>query len=78
MKQKKFMTYIGQSNHTNLSNIVIDIQTSREHLRLMQSSLEKLIEECHNAHTIRNTCYLIDDIEEILKTSSDNLKDEEE
>jgi hypothetical protein len=44
----------------------------------MQSSLEKLIEECHNAHTIRNTCYLIDDIEEILKTSSDNLKDEEE
>mgnify|MGYP007012563856 CR=1 FL=1 len=78
MKQEKLMTYTGQSNHTKVANIVIDIQIRREHLRLMQSCLEKLIEECHNAHTIRNTCYLIDDIEEILKTSSDNLKDEEE
>lgn len=76
MKQKKLMTYKGQSNDTIISNIVIDIQIRREHLRLMQSCLEKLIEECHNAHTIRNTCYLIDDIEEILKTSTDNLNED--
>lgn len=76
MKQKKLMTYKGQSTDTIISNIVIDIQIRREHLRLMQSCLEKLIEECHNAHTIRNTCYLIDDIEEILKTSTDNLNED--
>ena len=76
MKQKKLMTYKGQSNDTIISNIVIDIQIRREHLRLMQSCLEKLIEECHNAHTIRNTCYLIDDIEDILKTSTDNLNED--
>ena len=77
MKKERILNYVEQTSGTSLSKIEITLKVKRESLNTIKSALEQLIEDSHNAYTIRSTCYLIEEIEEILKTSTDEYDKEE-